>query len=112
MPARLPTKFCAPVHRPAANGPAQVCVIAQRFDEKMPYPNADAQSNASDVVASCTMTAPSITVEARRPITQNDFRILFGLAPFAIIRSDNQPDPVVEIATANNGSAPKMDISA
>src|SRR3569833_1356099 len=92
MPARLPTKFWAPVQRPAANGPAQVCVIAHRFEEKIPYPKAAAQSSASEVVASCTRTAPIITVEAISPITQNDFCTVFGLAPFAIMRSDSQPD--------------------
>ena len=42
MPDRLPTKFCKPVQRPAAYGPARVCVIAHMFEELMlwkPTPN-------------------------------------------------------------------------
>ena len=35
-PARLPIEFCTPVHRPAASGPANVCVIAQPFEMPMP----------------------------------------------------------------------------
>jgi hypothetical protein len=36
IPARLPTKFWKPVHRPAACGPASVCVIAQRLEAEAP----------------------------------------------------------------------------
>src|SRR6266481_9579118 len=35
-PAKFPTKFCKPVHFPAARGPASVCVIAQMFDAFIP----------------------------------------------------------------------------
>src|SRR5712692_9113663 len=35
-PAKFPTKFCKPVHLPAARGPASVCVIAHTFEAFSP----------------------------------------------------------------------------
>jgi hypothetical protein len=35
-PARLPTKFCNPVHLPAADGPARVWVIAHTLEAHTP----------------------------------------------------------------------------
>src|SRR5215472_16517109 len=91
IPAKLPTKFCSPVHRPAACGPASACVIAQTFDELMPRKEVvritAAVENPGPVrtAANAKIAAPAI------PPLVNVLRTRVGEAPRAIHQSDRRP---------------------
>src|SRR5581483_11558590 len=80
-PDKFPTKFCMPVQRPAAGGPAKVCVIAQIFEEQMPKPM------VAQIRAETQRDAGAITVATRKmaaipmPPAVNVLRTSVGLAP-------------------------------
>src|SRR5262249_34241176 len=94
-PARLPTKFCRPVHLPAASGPAMVCVIDQRLHVKMPKETQESIRNVIAVVWSEAMETPRMMVENVSPTPANPLRTRVVSAPPAIHRSDVQPQIVV-----------------
>src|SRR5260370_36013880 len=110
-PARLATKFCRPVHLPAANGPASVCVMAQWLDAKTPY---EAQANNSrirDAVWLGIAVTPRMMVAKPRPNPVQVFRTRLGAAPAAMARSDSQPAAVVAAAVTRYARDPSEAIS-
>src|SRR3989442_1727917 len=108
MPAKFPNMFCQPVHLPEAAGPASVCVIAQRFEERNPKDRQVPINRTMQTAGSFTMAAGRIIVLPSRPPTAHVLRTCVGVPPRAIQRSDNQPPMVEESAMAQNGSEPTM----
>src|SRR5512133_459955 len=102
MPDRLPIPFCRLVQRPAARGPARVCVIAQWLDVKVPNAMHANMRSAIDAVESRTATTGRMVVEPSSPATTIVLRTRVGVPPAAIQRSEIQPAQSVAPAIAKN----------
>src|SRR6266566_2922824 len=104
-PPRLPTKFWIPVHLPAASGPANVWVIAQTFDVKMPNDAHEAIRNPDANLVSATSAAGSINpAHNNSPVTAKVLRTRVGVPPRAIQRSEAHPPASDAKAIPQNGS--------
>ena len=96
--------FCNPVQRPAASGPASVCVMAQWLDEKSPNAMYAAISKAMETRRSGARTAGNMSVASTIPLTTKLLRTVVADAPRVIQRSDAQPPSSDALALAANGS--------
>src|ERR1700733_3784340 len=107
-PPRLPTAFWIPVHEPAANGPANVCVIAHTLDVKKPNAEQLTTNSAAETCGVRTTAAGSrVTQQSSIPPATNVLRTLVTPPPAAIHRSDHHP-PIIDVAAiAQNGNDPK-----
>src|SRR5580704_8079704 len=100
MPAKLPTKFCRPVHFPAAEGPASVCVIAQRFEVQSPAP---AHVRKRKSVASRSSNAKATTAKQKTELSASPsevkvLRTRVGVPPRSIQKSEMLPEISAETA--------------
>ena len=108
IPAKLPRKFCRPVHLPAARGPASVCVMAQRFEVHSPAP---AQVKKEKSVASRESNAKAATAK-QKTVSQRQAERSEGLAhtsrsaPRAIQKSEIQPEIKAESARMRYAAPP------
>src|SRR2546423_10315894 len=109
-PARFPVKFCRPVHLPAVDAPARVCVIAQRLEVHMPMPRQTKTSRAMAAVWLDTIET-RIMLDARiGPAPVNVLRTHVTLAPVAIHRSESHPEVIAETAMLKKAPALAIDI--
>src|ERR1700731_728482 len=95
-PARLPVKFCRPVHFPEVAGPARVCVTDQRFEVHMPRPMHASINRAMAALWFATSTTGMILEAISGPAPVKVLRTRVGVPPAAIHLSDNQPDRSAE----------------
>src|ERR1700680_198003 len=112
IPAKLPTKFCSPVHLPAARGPAIVCVIAQRCEGKTPAPaqvtkRKSAASRQSEVNATTARHEHELIAS---PVAVKVFRTRVGLPPPAIHRSETHPEISADTARMPYAAPPMVPI--
>src|SRR5882762_9582376 len=91
-PARLPVKFCRPVHFPDVAGPASVCVTAQRFEVHMPRPMQARIRIAMAARWLATIPTSTILEAITGPAPVNVLRTRVGEAPAAIHLSESQPE--------------------
>ena len=91
IPARFPQAFCSPVQRPAASGPASVCVNANGLDAYVPKPRQLISSPPRAQYIPGTSTVGNSTPVASRPHTRNPRRNQTGEAPRPIHRSASTP---------------------
>src|ERR1700674_1999076 len=90
-PARFPTKFCNPVHRPATLGPARVWVIAQIFDPHMPPAAKASSSRITETVGPARAQPRRSSPALPAPAPAKVLRTTVGVPPAAIHRSEIQP---------------------
>src|SRR5579864_1228234 len=108
MPAKLPTKFCTPVHLPAASGPASVCVMAQRLEVHSPAAAQVKKRKSvarSELNANATM-AKQKTEPSAKPRAVNVLRTRVGVPPRAIQKSEIQPEIKAETARMRYAAPP------
>src|ERR1700746_3383858 len=97
-PARLPKKFCSPVHLPAACGPARVWVIAQVLETLTPQNTAANSRHPTESTGPPTTQVASEIPATTCPTTINVLRIRVGVSPEAMQRSETHPADVAATA--------------
>ena len=97
-PARLPRKFCRPVHLPAGCGPASVWVIAQALEALIPQNAAANSRHTTENTGSLTTQAASEIPAPTCPTTINVLRTMVGVFPKAMHRSEAHPADVAATA--------------
>src|SRR5260370_25255428 len=110
-PARLPVKFCRPVHFPDVAGPASVCVTAQRFEVHMPRPMQARIRIAMAARWLATIPTSTILEAISGPAPVNVLRTRGGGAPAAIHLSESHPDASAEMARAENARLVTTDMA-
>src|ERR1700674_2336161 len=83
-PAKFPTKFCKPVHLPAARGPARVCVIAHTFEAFSPKAALATSRKATASSGPAMAHAARKTPPTNCPVPIMLFRTNVALHPAAI----------------------------
>src|SRR5579859_3527920 len=111
QPAQLPMKFCSPVHFPAVDGPAKVCVIDHRLEVPMPSPM-QTRNRMDMAMRWLAMSPTSSRLEATsKPVPVKVLRTRVGVPPAAIHRSEIQPDTNAESANTKKAEPITMDMS-
>src|ERR1700694_6079763 len=86
-PAKLPTKFCTPAHRPATRGPARVWVTVQQVPPARPMKTPANDSTQTKIASGATAAAARETPKPADPRPSNVLRTRVVEAPAAIHRS-------------------------
>src|ERR1700680_2669498 len=110
-PAKLPVKFCSPVHFPEVVGPASVCVTDQRLEVHIPRPIQTRIRMATAMRGLATMPTRRMLEAIRGPTPVNVLRTRVGVAPAAIHLSESQPDTSAEIAKTKKARLGTVDIA-
>src|SRR5437868_5903921 len=97
-PAKLPVKFCSPVHFPDVVGPASVCVTDQRLDVHMPRPMQVRTRIATAALWFGTIPTSKMLDAITGPAPVNVLRTSVGVAPEAIHLSESQPEMSAVVA--------------
>src|SRR5260370_27827169 len=110
-PARLPVKFCRPVHFPDVAGPASVCVTAQRFEVHMPRPMKARIRIAMAARWLATIPTSTILEAISGPAPVNVLRTRVGVAPAGTHLYESHPDASAEMALTRKADLVNTDMA-
>src|SRR5579859_1012019 len=110
IPAKLPTKFCKPVHLPATRAPASVWVTAHRFEEQIPIDTQTRNSKAMAPRGSRITDTSTMEQEKSGPAPVNVLRTRVTEAPAAIQRSEAHPEIAADTAVPRKATPLTTDI--
>src|ERR1700680_2638944 len=110
-PAKLPTKFCTPAHRPAPRGPAHVCPTAQQVPPAGPMKRPASDSSQTKIASGATAAAIKETPKPTDPVPSNALRTRVVEVPPAIHRSEIFPLTNAETANIRKITPPARALS-